>query len=177
MEWARDGVKVVGGSYRTHITKTLNPLTGTAMLNTLANRSSPLPLLVVHSGNTTIGRLAVFLISSIDEAGADPDVVGTCPVKLIIWSRETCLNPTIGIRVDGVRAACWMFAEPVPVLRPGVYAMGVADPEDDLGVELTSGEGTGRMKTGLNLGIGAGLVMVLTASMEASLRAPDRQPE
>lgn len=106
MECARDGVKVVGGSYRTHITKTLNPLTGTAMLKTLANRSRPLPLLVVHSGNNTIGRLAVFLRSSIENAGAELDVVGTCPVKLIILSKETCLNPMIGIRVDGVRAAC-----------------------------------------------------------------------
>lgn len=62
-----------------------------------------------------------------------------------------------------------MFAEPVPVRRPGVYAMGVADPDDDLGVELTSGEGTGRTKMGLNLMIDAEartLDMMFTASMD-----------
>lgn len=84
MEWESVGVRDVGGSYLagmlsmesqrfnwrvltnlTHITKTLNFLTGTSMpLKTFANLSSALPLLVVHSGNMTRGLSAFERISS-----------------------------------------------------------------------------------------------------------------
>lgn len=45
----------------------------------------------------------------------------------------------------GVLVGCWMLAEPVPVLRPGEWEMGV-DGRDGAGVA----SGTGRTKSGLN---------------------------
>lgn len=52
-------------THRTHIMKTLYFLVGTGCpTNTSANLSKPLPLLVVHSGNTTMGLFTPRLISS-----------------------------------------------------------------------------------------------------------------
>lgn len=65
MGYVRVGVKVVGGSYLIHIIKTWYLLTGNASPSKMsANRSIPLPLLVVHSGKTTIGLSAFLRISS-----------------------------------------------------------------------------------------------------------------
>lgn len=52
----------------------------------------------------------------------------------------------MGMRRVGAWVCCWMLAEPVPVLRPGVWEMGV-DGRDGAGVA----SGTGRTKSGLNL--------------------------
>lgn len=70
IEWVAEGAVDVGGSYRAHIIYILNPLTGCLMcrplpaMNTSANRSSARPLLVVHSGKTTIGLSALARMSS-----------------------------------------------------------------------------------------------------------------
>lgn len=67
---------IILNSYLAHIIKTLNFLTGISTpLNTSANLSSPLPLLVVHSGNTTTGLSAPERISSKDRGGVDVSAI------------------------------------------------------------------------------------------------------
>ena len=74
-----------------------------------------------------------------------------------------------------------MFAEPVPVRRPGVYAIGDVASEEDFGVGVASREGTGRTKMGLNLVVidrrrGGNVSMMVGVSMDSPLRSPNRQP-
>lgn len=80
-------------TYRTHITNTLNALTGTEIegSNTSANRSRPLPLLVVHSGKTTSGLLDAFLMVSSDFAPSNgsPFVDGVCPSEERTFHSDT----------------------------------------------------------------------------------------
>lgn len=115
--------------------------------NTSAKRSKPRPLLVVHSGNTTTGRAERDRMSSrVDVTGSG---VVTRPVKLIMDRRETSLNPVMGVCAVDALGWTWMFAEPVPVRRPGVCVMGV-EGRELLGVSGTV-TGIGMTKTGLYL--------------------------
>lgn len=169
IEWDNVGLRIVGGSYlliyklpdqnqnqrfkahRTQRMKTWYFLTGTFWWNTLAKRSSPRPLLLVHSGNTTTGREAVRLISSRVPFTEPESVIpkgGTLPEKVIILNKETTWNLCIGIRGTVVDGDC-MLAEPVPVRRPGVCLMGVDEWDDVECVGIASG--IGKTKIGLNL--------------------------
>lgn len=110
--------------YLTHITNTLKDLAGTATpLKTSAKRNKPRPLLVVHSGNTTTGRLAFRRISSKLQT-FPAALVGTWPVTASIVPRDTCRNPVMGIFGLDARFGDEILADPVPVLRPGVPVIG-----------------------------------------------------
>ena len=140
----------LSATYLMHITNTLYPIIGTCLsVNISANLSSPRPLLVVHSGNTTIGRSTVFRISSRLLALAALSSRGTCAVAQMMESNDTRRNPVIGIGVltDLVEVEC-IAAEPVPVRLPGVFMTGIDSCEAGSGVIC---ELTGRTKTGLNL--------------------------
>ena len=137
-------------TYLTHITNTRNLRTGTVTpANTSAKRSSPRPLLVVHSGKTTSGRSA--RARSASKLSYTPPLVelyspGTYPVAERIPSRDTRRKPRtfargVGLRVDGEDIA----AEPVPVRRPGVTLSGVEDRPE---VDRSTGAHTGRMNIG-----------------------------
>jgi len=69
------GENAVGGSYLTHMINTLNSFTGRDSWKKSANRNKPLPLLVVHSGKTTIGLLDVLRISSSERGVASIEVI------------------------------------------------------------------------------------------------------
>lgn len=88
----------VKGWYLMHMRKTLYPFTGTSFscLKMFANRSKPRPLLVVHSGNTTIGPRARFLTSSrLSCFSLSLEVLGGIfPVCVIMDQRETTLKPS-----------------------------------------------------------------------------------
>jgi hypothetical protein len=88
-EWDIVGVRFVGGSYLTHITNTVYCFTGIFVLKTFANRSKPLPLLVVHSGNTTTGLRAERRISSRLRKGTEEGADGVLPVEDIISNKDT----------------------------------------------------------------------------------------
>jgi len=117
--------------------KILYPFTGISLscLKTFANRSNPRPLLVVHSGNTTMGLCARFLTSSkLSYFSLSLEVwVGILPVWRIIDQSETTLKPSIfawGVGCRFLEANVAEFdiaAEPVPVLRPGVLVVGVEE--------------------------------------------------
>ncbi len=134
------------------MTKTLYFMTGTFMpRKTSANLSKARPLLVVHSGNTTTGLSALLLISSSVSGFADvkPAMSGRCPAEEIMESKLTRLKPTMGTRCVGFLAAGdEIAAEPVPVRRPGVRAMGA---DFSVGDERSSVSHTGRRKMGLKL--------------------------
>ena len=130
--------------------KTPNFLVGTCSLgNIFENLNSPRPLLVVASGNTTIGLSACIWMSS----NFKQDVVvapygGTRPVRKIISRREVMRNPRNVPRGEACRVEV-MFAEPVPVRRPGVWLTIPSRP--GVGVVTFNGSKTGRTKIGLNL--------------------------
>ena len=133
------------------MTKTWYPLTGTFSWKTLAKRRSPRPLLVVHSGNTTIGRPADLRISS-SECIRESFVKygGKRPARHMICRRETWRNPLIEI---GGIAECfwedWILAEPVPVALPGLFVI-----ETEFFRSFSSSgrnSGIGSTKTGLQL--------------------------
>jgi len=128
MECDKVGESEVGGSILAHMMKTLYFDGGTEIpLNTFPNRKSPRPLLVVHSGKTTIGRPAfrAFTRTSSNDF-AESELLsfpkgGALPVNEIISRREDSMKPLICARSVGARAAgVEIAAEPVPVLRPGV---------------------------------------------------------
>lgn len=135
-------------TYRTHMTKTPYLRTGTTTFSpkTSANLSKARPLLVVHSGNTTTGPLADCLISSSD-LGSTPLSEGVPPIVRIISHRVAVRKPRMLVRgrAEGVE----MFAEPVPVLRPG------ADVGDVRRVAGSISSGMGRTNVGLNLRTGS----------------------
>jgi hypothetical protein len=179
MERLREGTEVVGGSYLvlvrivtlsravnatylTHMTNTSYPLTGIffSCSKTSANLSSPRPLLVVHSGNTTTGRSELRLISSSEAGGvSDGKKGGTDPVARNIVSIETDRNPRIRERIVAILAAGEeIAAEPVPVRRPGVLVIGVED------LESGSGSWTGSQIGSTN--IGSNLTRVMSALYE-----------
>jgi len=128
IECDKEGDSAVGGSYLAHMMNTLNFLTGTSTpRNTSANLNRPLPLLVVHSGNTINGLSALARMSSKLKASEDKSegCRGNRPVCLIMASNENSRKPKtsargVGARVTGVDTA----AEPVPVRRPGVRLIG-----------------------------------------------------
>ena len=133
-------------TYRTHMTHTPYPRTGTrAPPNTpVANRSTPRPLLVVHSGRTTTARPAAFAslrIASRARAAAvgTPYEAGVHPVRASKRGRGTGWNPASGV---GGTESVLSAAEPVPVWRPvGAAGAGAAE-----------GRGaTGRTKIGSKL--------------------------
>jgi hypothetical protein len=106
------------------MTNTLYFLTGTVSCEkTLEKRSIPRPLLVVHSGNTTMGLSAFFLISSRlveSDSEARTPYGGAWPVRRNTDSSETRRNPRTGTLA--LTALPWddIFADPVPVRLPGV---------------------------------------------------------
>lgn len=120
-------------------------------LNTSAKRNIPLPLLVVHSGNTTSGREALPLMLS-NERNGDPDGEasngGAWPVKRSIEKRDTSRNPVTGMWAVATLPGDCMLADPVPVRRPGVWVIGV-DALDERGDGTASQ--TGSTKIGLKL--------------------------
>jgi hypothetical protein len=151
IEQAHDGVNDVGGSYLsghpqymsvreeasvqktylTHMIKIFQFCFCIFCLNTCANLNTPLPLLVVHSGKTTIGPFDVDLTSSNDLTCPVCEDVGIFPTYVIICRRDTEENPVIDIRLarDCFDEIC---AEPVPVLRPGVcWISELSDVETD----------------------------------------------
>ena len=105
----------------------MNALTGTEIegSNTSANRSRPLPLLVVHSGKTTTGLLDAFLMlsSDLDPSNGSPFVDGVCPSDERIFHSDTWWKPVIGIRCMEPDLLIVMAAEPVPVRRPGTVGV------------------------------------------------------
>ena len=109
-------------------------------------------MLVVHSGNTTIGLFALLRMASRDVYVACwMDVDGTAPVADIIDNRDTSLNPRtlergVGVRVEGEE----MAAEPVPVRLPGVVVIGFEFLEEAV-LSVLTGSQTGRTNTGSNL--------------------------
>lgn len=106
-------------TYRTHITNTLNVLTGADIegSNTLAKRRRPLPLLEVHSGNTTTGLFDAFLILSSDFAppNGSPFVDGVCPSDERTFQSDTSWKPVMGMRCMAPGLLMAIAAEPVPV--------------------------------------------------------------
>jgi hypothetical protein len=129
-----------------HMTNTLYSLAGTTSCEkTFENRSIPRPLLVVHSGNTTTGLSALFLISSrltkSDPAARAP-YGGAWPVRRIADSRETRLNPRIGTIALAALFRDDIFADPVPARLPGGRTEGR---------ESARGSVIGSKKIGLNL--------------------------
>lgn len=132
------------------MTNTLNALTGIdGSSNTSAKRKRARPLLVVHSGNTTIGPVASLRMLFRGLASpARPLNGGTCPVMQSISRSDTVWKPWIGTRAAGERVAeDEMAAEPVPVRRPGALALDVLMRERYWSI----GAGFGRTNTGLNL--------------------------
>lgn len=133
-------------TYRTHITHTPYPRTGTLSLaNTpLENLSSPLPLLVVHSGKTTTALPLAFASFRICSSVRAPVVgrpyeAGVYPVRTIKRSRGTVWNPESGV---GGTESVLRAADPVPVCLPVVGAS--AGALEGLGA-------TGRTKIGSKL--------------------------
>ena len=136
IEWEIVGPRAVGGSHLTiaqrdvgleirkaHLkqaTKTLNFLTGTGIpVKISAKRSTPRPLLVVHSGNTAIGRLAELRMLSRDATEPAEPGSGMLPANLMMDSRDMTRNPLIGMRfIEGRLDGVETFADPVPVPRP-----------------------------------------------------------
>ena len=108
-------------------------------------------MLVVHSGKTTIGLLALLRIVSRELYVVCSDVVdGVVPVADMIDSRDTSLKPRtlergVGVRAEGEEIA----AEPVPVRRPGVTVIGLE--LRDVAFSVVGGSHTGRTKIGSNL--------------------------
>lgn len=121
-------------------------------LKTSAKRKIPLPLLVVHSGNTTSGWVALPLMLSNERRG-DPNGEalngGTWPVKRSMEKRDTSRNPVIGMRAATTLLGDCILADPVPVRRPGVWVIGV-DALDEKGGDGTASQ-TGSTKIGLKL--------------------------
>lgn len=113
-------------TYRTHRINNLKCLLGTWLLAKIsANRSKPRPLLVVHSGKIATGRSAFVRMASRDRTCSDTAVVrGTRPDEATMAKSETCRKPLIGIRGAATRFGDAIFAEPVPVLRPGLLVIG-----------------------------------------------------
>jgi len=146
-----------------HMRKTLYPFTGIFLscLKTSANRSKPRPLLVVHSGNTTTGPFALFLTSSkLSCFSLSLEVwVGILPAWVIMDQSETTLKPRIfacgiGCRfLDANVAEFEIAAEPVPVLRPGFWTVGV---EVEVSESSWTGSVIGRANVGSNLDGGPG---------------------
>lgn len=136
-------------AHLTHMTNTLNAFTGIDdSSNTSAKLNNARPLLVVHSGNTTMGRSASLRILLRGLASpARPLNGGTAPVKRRIVRRETVRKPWIGMRTDGGRDPVEIVAEPVPVRRPGVLDLDVSTREESFSI----GAGIGRTKIGSNL--------------------------
>lgn len=111
-------------------------------------RSSPRPLLVVHSGNSIRGLLAFArIVSSVcAPSSGKPYVAGVSPRDRSSFRRLTAWNPTTGVRSTALAdfRRVEIAAEPVPVRLPGVFDMSEID--------ATSGVGaTGNMKIGSNL--------------------------
>ena len=144
--------------YLIHMRRIWYPFTGIffSCLRTSANRSRPRPLLVVHSGNTTTGPCARFLTSSkLSYFSLSFEVwVGILPVWAIMDQSDTTLKPRtfaggVGFRfLEANVAEFEIAAEPVPVRRPGVLAVGVG------GAFMESswtGSVIGRTNTGSNL--------------------------
>jgi len=153
MEWLRVGKNAVGGSYLTHMTKILYPLTARVVdscWKTAANLSRPRPLLVVHSGKTTIGRSALRLMSSSDDTVlAVGKKGGASPVAWSIDNRETGLKPRMRERAVGARTGGEeIAADPVPVRRPGVRVTGL-EVEDSIAGEYR-GSHAGNTNMGSN---------------------------
>ena len=168
IECVRVGDKVVGWSYldrdqwwgwwmsyHTHLTHMMKILcTFTGMLCPLkisANRSNPRPLLVVHSGNTTIGwsawwhmcsKLSNFVFESAEYGG-------TCPVKFTMDNNDTLRNPSTGIRALAALFGEGILAEPVFVRPPVLWTVAV-DFWDDNEVFSTVPQ-TGSTNIGLKL--------------------------
>jgi hypothetical protein len=115
-------------AYRAHMINTLYCLTGIGVAGskTSAKRSSPRPLLVVHSGNTTTGLSTFLLISSKETAPSDgsPYVEGVCPNEQSIFHNDTLWKPVIGVRCIVPFLLRLIAADPVPVRRPGVLSSG-----------------------------------------------------
>ena len=86
-----------------HITKTSQPFGVVVRPNTSAKRRSPLPLLVVHSGRTTIGRSAVLRMSS--SGRPLPGCGRTFPVDRTISRSDAVRKPVIGARGTASRVA------------------------------------------------------------------------
>jgi hypothetical protein len=131
------------------MTKSLNFLTGIlSPRKSSAKRSIPRPLLVVHSGKTTMGRSALWRISPrLLGFSAVRPYGGTCPVRCKIANSDTWRKPRIGFRSLKALLDVDILAEPVPVRRPGVVAVGVC--EASRGTSMASN--MGRTNIGLNL--------------------------
>lgn len=143
--------------YLMHMRKTLYPFTGRfpSCLKTLANRSKPRPLLVVHSGNTTTGPCTRFLTcSKLSYFSLSSEIwVGILPVYVIMDQSETTLKPSTFTRGVGRRffeanvAEFEIAAEPVPVLRPGVWTVGA----EEVSGSSWTGSVIGKTNVGSNL--------------------------
>ena len=114
-----------------------------------ANLSIARPLLVVHSGKTTIDLSAACRISSRVLGDILDAYGGMWPVARSIESKGTLRNPMTDLRTLGALFGDDNAAEPVPVFRPGVCMMGVEAREDWVGISTASH--TGKTKVGLNL--------------------------
>jgi hypothetical protein len=118
--------------------------------NTSANRSKPRPLLVVHSGKTTMGLSEWRHMSSKLSGPAllSTKYGGTRPVEFTMLSNDTGENPRIEFRVFRALFGEETSVGSVRMRRPGLRAIG-----DGLGgCDDGAPSHTGRTNTGLKLG-------------------------